>query len=204
MEEITKEEIEKLMSSDIKVRGAVFKTDGRYVLEKMGQEGLKKTEAELKKIGQPLKYGEIKNMELYPAGLRMLSLLAVKKTCGLNDKEVKEMGILATKKSTIVRVFAKYFLSIERVFFREAPRLWQKHWTGGELTPAELNQEKKYAVLELKNFDLHPLYCSAYLPGYFSGILQMVIDTPRITCRETKCTFSLRGSEFHEFLLKWS
>ena len=204
MEEITKEEIEKLMSSKIKTRGAVFQTDSRYVSEKMGQAELRKVEDELKRMGHPFKYKEIKSMAFYPAGLRMLSLLAIKKTFNFDDEKIKEMGLFATKKSLIIKMFTRYFLSMERVFYREAPRLWQKHWTQGTLTPVELNEKEKYAILRLEDFDLHPLYCSVYLSGYFSGILQIVTEAFKITCRETKCTFSLKRDEYHEYLLKWS
>ena len=201
MEEITKEEIEKLMNKEIETRGVVLKTDSEYILEKQGESGLKKLEAELEEMGQPIKYQEIKSMDFYPAGLRALSLLAIKKVFGFDDEEIKEMGFMATKKSLIIKLFVRYFLSTERVFYKEAPRIWQKHWTKGTLVPVELNEKEKYAVLRLEDFELHPLYCSVYLRGYFSGILQMLIKTPKITSQETKCSF--RGDQYHEYLLKW-
>lgn len=201
MEEITKEEIEKLMEIKIETRGVVLKTDSEYVLAEKGEEGLKKIEEELEKMGHPIKYREIKSMEFYPAGLRIISLLAIKKALNFDDEKIKDMGFVATKKSIIVKLFIRFFLSLDRVFFKEAPRIWQKHWTAGELIPVELNEEKKYAVLRLKKINLHPLYCSVYLSGYFSGILQMLVKSPKITCQETKC--SLRGDEYHEYLIKW-
>ena len=201
MEEITKEEIDKLIETKTQARGVVFKTDTEYILGEKGEEGLKKLEEELEKLGHPIKYKEIKSMEFYPAGLRALSLLAIKKTFGFDDKKIENMGLVATKKSIIVKLFVRFFLSLERVFFKEAPRIWQKHWTAGELVPVELNEEKKYAILRLENFNLHPLYCSVYLQGYFAGILQMLIKSPKMTCQETKC--SLKGDEYHEYLLKW-
>jgi len=201
MEEITKEEIEKLMNKDVETRGVVLKTDSEYILEKQGESGLKRLEAELEKMGQPIKYQEIKNMDFCPAGLRVLSLLAIKKVFGFDDEEIKEMGFIATKKSLIIKLFVRYFLSTERVFYKEAPRIWQKHWTKGTLVPIELNEKEKYAVLRLEDFELHPIYCSVYLRGYFSGILQMLIKTPKITCQETKCSF--KGDQYHEYLLKW-
>jgi len=201
MEEITKEEISKLMEVKSQARGVVFKTDTEYILAEKGEEGLKKLEEELEKLGHPIKYKEIKSMEFYPAGLRALSLLVIKKTFGFDDKKIENMGLVATKKSIIVKLFIRFFLSLDRVFFKEAPRIWQKHWTAGELVPVELNEEKKYAILRLKNFNLHPLYCSVYLQGYFAGILQMLIKSPEMSCQETKCSF--KGGEYHEYLIKW-
>ena len=201
MEEISKEDINKLMETKIQVRGVVFKTDTEYILAEKGEEGLKKLEEELEKLGHPIKYREIKSMEFYPAGLRALSLLAIKKIFEFDDKKIENMGLVATKKSIIIKLFVRFFLSLERVFFKEAPRIWQKHWTVGELVPVELNEKKKYAILRLKNFDFHPLYCSVYLQGYFAGILQMLIKSSEMSCRETKC--SLKGDEYHEYSIKW-
>jgi len=200
MEEITKETAKKLMEIEGEVRGVVFKTDSEYLLKEEGEEGLKKLEEELEKLGYPIKFKEIKTMAFYPVGLRVLSLLAIKKVFNFNDEKIKKMGVFATKTSLIIKLFIKYFFSAQRVFYKEAPKIWRKHWTVGELTPVELNEEKKYGILRVKNFNLHPIYC-CYLEGYFSGILQMLIKTQKITCEETKCTF--RGDEYHEFLLKW-
>ena len=201
MEEIKKEEIKKLMEIKGQVRGVVLKTDAEYVLGEKGEEGLEKIEEELGKLGHPFNYREIKNMDFYPAGLRALSLLVIKKIFNFDDERIKNMGSVATKRSLIIKLFIRYFFSIKRVFFKESPRIWQKHWTLGELVPVELDEEKKYAILKLKNFSLHPLYCSVYLRGYFIGILQMLVKTKEITCQETKCPF--RGDEYHEYLLKW-
>ena len=201
MGKITKEEIEKLMNIKGQTRGVVLRTDMEFVLKEKGEEGLKKVEDNLKEIGHPIKYREIKSMEFYPVGLRALSLLVIKESLDFNDEKIKEMGWMATKTSLIIKLFVRYFLSIERVFFKEAPKIWRKHWTVGELIPVELNEEKKHAVLRLKNFNLHPLYCSAYLSGYFAGILQMLVKSSKIDCQEIKC--ALKGDEYHEYLLKW-
>ena len=201
MEEITKEEIQKLMKIKGEARGVVFKTDAEYILSEKGEEGLKKLEEELERLGHPLKYREIKTMDFYPVGLRVLSLLAIKKVFNFDDEKIKDMGLVATKKSLIIKLFIRYFLSVQRVVFKEAPRMWRKHWSIGELIPLELDEEKKRTIFRVKNFDLHPLYCSVYLRGYFSGILQMLVKSPKITCQETKCSF--RGDEYHEYLIKW-
>jgi len=198
---MTKEEIENLMKTEIETRGVVFQTDRDYVLEKKGENGLKELEAELERMGHPIKYKQIKSMAFYPAGLRVLSLQAMKNVFGFDDEKIKEIGNIATKKSLIIKLFVRYFLSTERVFFQEAPRLWQKHWTKGTLVPVEMDEKQKRALLRLENFNLHHLYCSVYLRGYFAGILQMIIKTPQISCEETKC--SLKGDEYHEYLIQW-
>ena len=199
-EELTKEYIQKLIEIRGKIGGTPFKTDMEFVLKEKGEEGLKKLEEELEKLGHPIKYKEIKSMEFYPAGLRALSLLAIKKTFGFDDKKIEEMGFFAVKVSFFVKLLLKYYISPEKVFFEKAPRLWSKQVTDGELVPIEFNKEKKQAVVKLININLHPVYCR-YLQGYMSGILKMLIVTEKVTCQETKCAF--RGDEYHEYLIKW-
>ncbi len=198
--QFTAENAKKFMKFKGEVRGVVFKTDADYVLRKKGDEGLKKVEEELEKIGYPIKYSEIKTMDFYPVGYRILSLLAIEKAHNFSLEKIREMGFFATKTSLIVKLFVKYFFSANQVFFKEAPKIWSKHWTFGELTPIEMNEEKKQARLQLSGIDLDPLYCE-YMKGYFSGILQMIVKTQQIIVEETKCTF--RGDDRHEYSFKW-
>jgi len=199
-QELTKKQAQKLMSIKGEVRGVTFKTDIEYILREKGKEGLKKVEQELKRLGVNLKYNDINTMTFYPVGLRALSLLVIKNTFNYSDDKIKEMGFFATKVSLIIKLFTRYFLSLQRVFFKEAPRIWRKHWTIGELFPVELNEKEQYAILRLKNFNLHPIYCY-YLGGYFCGVLQLIVRSDRITFEETKCAFL--GDEYHEYLIKW-
>jgi hypothetical protein len=68
--------------------------------------------------------------------------LVIKKIFNYDDKKIEEIGFLATKRSLIVKLFVRYFLSVQRVFSKEAPLLWKQHYTIGELIPVELNEEK--------------------------------------------------------------
>jgi len=199
-QELTKELVQKLLGIKGEVRGVVFRTDREYVLRKKGEEYLEKVEKELEKLGYPIKYEEIKSMNFYPIGLRILSLLVIKEVLNLNDDAIKEMGLVATKSSLIIKILAKFFFSLQRVFATEAPKIWKKHYTIGEIEPVELNEEKKYAILRLKDFKVHKIMCT-YLEGYFCGIGQLIIKTSKIESKETKCPFL--GDEYHEFLLTW-
>jgi len=199
-QELTKEIAKKLMEIKGEARGVVFKTDIEYILGEKGEEGIKKLEDELEKLGYPVKFKEIKTMEFYPVGLRAISLLAIKKVFNFDDEKIKEMGFYGTKISLIIKFFIKYVFSFQRVFFKESPKIWREHWTIGEMAPVELNEEKKYAILRLKDFNLHPIYCR-FLEGYISGLIQLMVKSPKIICEETKCTF--RGDEYHEYLIKW-
>ena len=57
---IPKEEIERIKSIPGEAMGASLKEDLRFILIKEGEEGLKRVEEELEKLGYPLKHNEIK------------------------------------------------------------------------------------------------------------------------------------------------
>ncbi len=197
---ISRETIDNLMKIKGEVRGVVLKTDEEYILKEKGKAGLEKVEQRLKELGHPIKYKEIRTMDFYPVGLRVLSLLTIREVFNFSDEEIKKMGTFATKMSLIIKLFTKYFLSVRRVVMKESPRIWSKHWTVGKLVPIKLDEEQKYAVLKVEGFDLHPIYC-IYLEGYFAGILQMLVKSPKVNTKETKCAF--KGESYHEFLIKW-
>ena len=200
MEEIIKEKIQKLMRLKGEARGVTLAIDRDYLLKNKGEEGLKKVEEELAKLDHPIKYKEIETFSYYPVGLRILSLLVIKKVFNFDDEKIEDIVFFGTRVSLIVNFFTKYIFSLQRVFLREGPRIWREHWSVGKLIPVELNEEKKYAILQLKDFNLHPIYC-IFLKGYLSGLFSMIIKSPKITCQETKCSF--RGDEYHEYLIKW-
>jgi len=196
-EKLTKELAGELMKIEGETRGVVFKTDAEFVLREKGKKGLQRVENELKEIGYPIDYEKIEPMAFYPLGLRALSLLAIQKAFNFSKKDIKRMGALAPKTSFIIRLFTKYFLSVEKTA-EKANDIWKRHYTAGYLN-AETNEEKRYLVLRLRNLTLHSLFC-CYLEGYFSTILRMVVKDP-ITSEETKCPF--KGDKYHEFLFKW-
>jgi len=199
-QELTKEIAQKLLEIKGEIRGVDLKTDAEFVIKEKGKEGLKKVEEELKELGYPIEYGKIETMNFYPGGLKALSLLAIKKTLNFSDEKIMEMGVIAPKISIIIKLFIKHFFPIRKFFFQESPKIWKEHWTTGEFIPVELDEEKKFAVARVKDFNLHPVYCT-YLRGYFSTFTQITVGGREIICQETKCPF--RGDEYHEYLIKW-
>lgn len=198
MQELTKEFAKKLVETKGEARGINFKTDWEVVLSKYGQEGLKKLEEKMAELGYPLKYEEIETMGFYPVGLDALSILSIREVFDLDDRELKELGAAAVKFSLFLKILIKYFPSLQ-LLAKEAPKMWQKHYSIGELEVVETNEKEKRAILRIKNFGFHPAQC-INLQGYFSKILQMAVKAP-VTCEETRCTF--RGDDYHEFLIKW-
>lgn len=196
-EQLTKELAQKIMKVKGEVRGIVFKTDAEFILKEKGKKALEKVEAELKRIGFPLNYQQIKTMYFYPLGLRVVSLLAIKKVCNFSDRDIERMGARAPKVSLVIKLFLKFFFSISKTV-KQAPKMWEKHYTAGKLF-AKSDEEKKYALVRLEELELHPVFCS-YLKGYFSTVIWMIVNSP-VTVREIKCTF--KGDKYHEFLLTW-
>lgn len=195
---LTKKEAENLMKIKGEVRGMTFKVDYEFILEEKGEEGLKKVEDRMAVLGYPLKYQEIKTMDFYPIGLSAIFLIVIKEVFNFNEQDLERWGRSVVKFSLIMKIFMKYFVSLELIA-KQIPTIFRKHYTIGELKMPEYSEEKKYVILKLRNFQLTPIHCSIY-KGYFAKTAEMVVKTP-VTCKERKCMF--RGDEYHEFLLTW-
>ena len=195
---ITKELIEKFMKIEGETRAISIKGDLEFILYKKGEEGLKKLEDELEKFGHPIKYKTLEDMSFYPVGLEALTFLASKKLFNFSEQDFIEMGKFNSKVSLIVRLFMKYFVSLDSMA-KEAPKFWKKYYTRGELKIVELDKEKKHAVARIENFELCPCHCYT-MKGYFISVVKMILGCP-VSCEETKCTF--RGDEYHEFTVTW-
>lgn len=193
---ITKQEFDELMKIKGEARGLGFQTEAKFVLKEEGEEGLKRLEDQMAKLGYP--YSEIKTMDFYPLGLLAVNMLVIKRLFNYDDKKFQEMGKFEAKSSLIIRLFMKYFVSLERLA-KETPKMWRKYYTVGDLKVPEINQEKRYIIIRIENFRLHPILCQILI-GYFQSIVKMVLKD-ETTCEETKCVF--RGDECHEFLMRW-
>lgn len=198
-EKLTKELVKKLMATQGECRGIHLRNDAEYILAKKGQKGLGKVEKELAGLGYPIKYAEIKNMEFYPAGLRVLSLLAAKKVFDWGDEKVRDMCSFAAGVSFVVKLYMKFFYSIPKIL-EKASKMWREYWTEGRLEVKGYNEEEKYAVLRIEDFNLHPIYCRC-LEGYMAGLTKMVTKSGEAECRETECVF--KGGKTHEFEIRY-
>lgn len=196
---MSKEEIDKIMKAPGEVKGAVFQTDAAYVREKKGEESLKLLAQKTKEWGHPIDYEKASAVAWHPVGLRVLSLLAMKEVFGWGDKEIRDLGDQAPKFSFIMKIMARYFLSKQRGF-RESPRYWVMHYNIGSLEAVELNEDKGYAIIRVKDFKPHPILCT-YLAGFFRRATQFVLKTEKATIEETKCMFS--SDPYHEFLIRF-
>jgi hypothetical protein len=196
---VPKDEIEKLMTTEGQVRGAVFETDAAYITKKHGREALEKIEAGLRALGYEVRYEDISSMEWMALNLRALSFLVMKDVFKWTDEEFMAMGDAAPKHSFIVKLFMKFFIS-PHVAFSHAPEYWVKHYDIGRLETVSLDEEDRHAVLSLHDFSLHPLYCR-YLEGYFGRLFKFMFPNAKIRVKEADCM--CRGDSHHEFLVDW-
>jgi hypothetical protein len=196
---ISKEELETLLKIKGETRGLGMRDEIDFIRGREGEEAVKKLEEVMKNLGYPIRYKEIKPMDFFPLNKYAIVQLAMKRLFNFKDRDFEIMGRYESKVSLVMRLFMKYFFSAEQVI-KQAPNIWRRYYTVGELKIIEFNKEKKYVIMRLENFHLHKLNCYV-LKGYFVGILQMVIGGKDITCEETKCL--CEGDEYDEFLLKW-
>jgi hypothetical protein len=197
--QINQEEIKRLLEIKGDARGIVFKTDYVFVLDNFGEEGIKKVEEEMEKMGCSFKYKDhINSMDFYPIGLRAISLLAISKVFNLKGKEIEEMGRVAPKSSLMVKFFMRYFLSVENIF-EKAGEMWSKHYTIGELEAFDINMDEKYTTMRVHGVNLNHVFCD-YLQGYFASIVRMGIGED-ITAERTK--FLHKGDDCYEVVLRW-
>lgn len=200
LSEQLKKQVGEILKIEGKVRGAVFQTDARYILEGKGEKGLKMLEAAVKETGQPIGYGkDVKATAWYPLSWRVLSLLVIKEVFNWDDQEIMKMGLAAPKYSFIVKTLLRYFVSIEKTF-NESAKYWEEHYSIGKLEAPEIDLEKKRLVLHLKNFKVHPILC-VYLTGYFKAVAQLVVRSESMSIEENKCMF--KGDSYHEIIITW-
>ena len=195
---ISKEEFDGLMKIKGEVKGVAMKENMEFILKEEGEEGLRKLEDQMANLGQPIEYRKIKSMIFYPLCLDAVLLLVIKRLFNYNDRKFQEMGRFEPKISFIIRIFMKYFVSLEKAA-KEVSKMWRQTFTVGDLKVGELNKEKRYGRLRLENYRLIPIQCQI-LQGYFPSVLQMIVGSD-VSCQETKCVH--RGDEYCEFFLKW-
>jgi len=196
---ISQEEIEKIKKVKGEVVGTSFQEDAQFIRQKEGEEGLRKLEAEMKKLGYSSKFKEIRSFQWYPLSLNFLYLVVARKIFNWEDDVFRENGRFSAKVSLIARIMMKYFISLRRCF-AEAGNFWRKYYTIGNLKAEELNEKEHSAILVLRDFTGHPLLCRI-LEGYFWQVISYVAPKEKLEVREIECVFD--GGKIHRFKITW-
>jgi hypothetical protein len=193
-----KDLIKSLLEKEGEARGVKFKADEHYILEKEGREGLKRVEGWLKEAGVPVEYSKIKALGFYPIGWWAVSELAMESVFGWKDEDFRALGAFAVVDSLIVRLYMKFFHSLEAML-KQSPQIWRKYFTVGELSVLEYDMEKRKATLKISDLSLTPTFCR-FMEGYFAQVTEMIVKA-KTECRETFCCF--KGDPCHEFTITW-
>ena len=153
----------------------------------------------INELGYPIKIEEVRAMSWYPVGLAGAYLLVAKQILNFDETKIEEAAKAAAKFSLIEKLLGRYFLSPQKTY-QMASKEWQRYFSVGILETPEINLEKKYFILQLKDFRLHPIFC-IYLRGYFQAVASLVIKAKKFRCEERKCMF--KGDPYHEFIARW-
>jgi len=199
-EQIPPKRIKELLTIRGGARGIHFKIDKEYVLKKKGKQGLQQLEKYLAEHSCPIDYASISGLNFYPAGLRAISLLAIKGAFGWGDEEIKNLCSYAVGASLIVKIYMKFFYSIPKML-EKAPDIWHDYFNYGKLSVGEYDLDQKYINLKLEDFALDSVYCVC-LTSFLETVAKLTIGSDyQVECLETKCLS--RNDNYHNFLLSW-
>lgn len=199
IEEITaKEDFNWVVDLKEEARGIGLKIGTTFILKEEGEEGLKRLEDIMLKLGYPIRYKEIKSMSFYPLKLLYLTFIVSQKVFNYDDKKFQKIGKFESKFPLFIRLYMKYFVSLKKLK-KAAPRIWRNHYMSGSFKVTEINREKRYIIARIEDFPLHP-YHFQFLLGFFPSMLKIIIRK-EATCEGKECP----GSEgkCHEFVMRW-
>ena len=164
---ITKEEFNKMMKVKGEVRGVTLRGYRDYILKEEGEEGLEKIKKVMVEFGYPK---EVRTMDFYPIGYQVLAIEIMKRVFNYNEKNFQEIGEFSAKVSMIVRLFSRYFFSVEQAM-KHIPKMWEKYYTVGKIDLGDYKEGETSLIIRLKDFHIHPLH-GQVLVGYFSSLLK--------------------------------
>ncbi|MDP2930024.1 MAG: hypothetical protein Q8N56_00225 [bacterium] len=190
--------VRELLSIKGQCRNMAVYDNVEFILAHEGEAGLALVEKIIAEAECPFKTSDLKSSYFFPIGFETIMLLAMKKAFNYDDEKFEEIGVSNAKQSLIVRIFAKYFVSIRKVA-EEAPKMWKRYYLLGDVKIIRFSEERKEVVVRVEGFKVHPLHCRVF-KGYFGAVLKMIVGAP-VKARETSCVF--QGGAFDEFLLTW-
>ncbi len=192
-------DIKSLEKKEGLVRGEKFRTHASFIIFKNGKEGLRKVEKELKALGHPLVLEDAGTFKWYPAFLHPMILMILKDILDWSNEDIFEMGTYSAKLSFMNRVLVRYMVSTEKALSK-APQMWRNYYDIGNLKAVDFNENKKWILIHLFNFDMHPLVC-IYNSGYILQSMRNAVRGSNMNIEETKCIH--KGDDYHEYKVTW-
>jgi hypothetical protein len=191
---LTNEDLKIINKMKGQIIGSSLKADRKFILEKLGEESLRKVEKEMVDLGYSLKYEEIEKYQWYPVQMDALFLILSKEIFNWGEKEMWEWGRWAAKTHFLTKMMIKYFVSKE-LLAKNANKSWRKYYTRGELI---FTFKEKEGKVELKDFVIHPDHLS-YLTGYLYQIASLVMPPENLKLEPIKTS----DLDHHFFQLSW-
>jgi hypothetical protein len=189
-----------LMQKPGRTKGSELITFANYIRDLKGEEGLRAVEKKMAEAGCPFRFDEVKEMgQWYPEYVNVLAILTAKHVFNWSKEDVFNFGYNSPKYSFLLKIFVKYFTSFKMVF-EGAPKYWRKFLDVGEIEATEFNEEKKYLILQLRDYMFHPIMCD-YFAGYFLKIAENSVKSQKVKIEEVKCSY--RGDPYHEYFISW-
>jgi len=195
-----KKELIKIKKLKGDVRGCCIKEIIELLKRKKLEREIQKIEEKIRSYNFYLDLKKIDLLEMYPLSEKIILLYSIFEILNLKKQDIKMIGEEAAKLSFANKTLTKFFTSL-KVLFDKAPEIWRWYFDFGKILPIELDENEKYLLFRIENFNVPRLYC-IFLNGFFETVIGYVIKEEKIKIEELKCT--AEGDKFHEFKIYWS
>ena len=197
---IPKEEIEKVLKIKGHINGMAILEDKKFILEKLGEEGVKTMEKNLSEaVGEKFSYSQFKSFKMYPLHLSVLTTLSLSYDFDFSDEKLREFGEEGAKVSLMIKLFLRNFVTLKQVS-EQAERIWKKYFDVGKLKIENFDEKEHHMVIKITEFDAHPLYC-IQIGGVIHQLLSYILHSDNLKVEEIECSF--KGGESHKYKVTW-
>lgn len=194
-----KEKYKELLKKEGEVKGAAPVAAMKYIEKKEGEEALDGLLYRLKGFGVGVDFHSLTDQNWIREAESVFFFLVAKDTFGWTDEDVFQVGKNMGKLSFHARVFARAFVSIEKLF-NGASSYWGRYYSFSRLEAVELNKEEGYFIVRIYNHDFDPIVCCIHR-GYIHQLTEVCTGSKNVSSEETSCTH--RGDEYHEYKVWW-
>ncbi|MCD4694589.1 hypothetical protein K8R62_04505, partial [bacterium] len=138
------------------------------------------------------------SMEWAPRFLPRIFLIGAIYFFNWTEEEVFDMGKNLMIYSKPIKIFVKWFSSAKSTITKMA-KDWNKYYAQGSVNIKEFNENKKYSILEIKDFNIHPITIM-YYEGIFTKVLEISTGSKKVKVKEIE---NKDGHKYHKFKAKW-
>ncbi len=197
---LTKKEADRIIEIKGNTIGAILKTDYQFILNKKGQEGVRKVEARLKELGCPIKLKETSTFKWYPESQGCLTMLVILEVFNWDESKVFDLAYSAPFNSQVTKFIINKLLNIEKIF-QNVSTYWRKFADFGKLSSPEYNMEKKYGILRLENFKKYHPTVEEYIRVFLIRLFEIVTQSKNVRVEQTKSLYN--NDPYDEFKITW-